>query len=126
MKTYTFPVGGSFGKGDSWDGVFDFALTDEESERLASVARTMSKWDVWLFEDVEEVQDIYEKVLAAEYENEIQSTIKGMIDDLRSDYEGDEQITDRELAEQYIENSTMHVGFPEILCLGEREEEEEE
>ena len=34
MKTYAFFVGGSAGKGDTWDYDLDVELTDEEAERV--------------------------------------------------------------------------------------------
>lgn len=143
MKTFTFKTGGSWGKGDSWDGIFDFELTDEEAERLAESAKGKTEWDVWDFSDDESVRDIYEKVYEAEYENELQNIIDCQIDDLRSDYLSDDDhyeepeyceeidawikkaipVSDRQLAEEYFEGSSLSVGYPEEL-LSEEEEEE--
>ena len=62
MKKFTFMTGGSWGKGDSWDGTFKFELTDEEAARLAESAKGKTEWDVWDFCDDESVRDIYDKV----------------------------------------------------------------
>ena len=143
MKEFTFKTGGSWGKGDSWDGIFHFELTDEEAERLVKSAKGKTEWDVWDFEEDESVRDIYEKVYAAEYENELKNIIDSQIDELREEYLDDYDnyeepeycneigawirkavpFTDRDLAERYFEGSSLSVGYPEEL-LGEEEEEE--
>lgn len=133
MKAFTFETGGSWGRGDSWDGIFDFELTDEEAARLEAAAKGQSRWD---FEDDEAVSDIYEKVYAAEYENELQNIIDSPdFSDIRDDYLYDndnyedpeycEQLgvwirkaypfTDRDLAAKYFEGSSLHVYYPEEL-----------
>ena len=144
MKKFTFKTGGSWGKGDSWDGIFDFELTDEEAARLAESAKGKTEWDVWDFQDDKAVSDIYEKVYTAEYENELQNIIDCQIEDLREEYLDDDDnygdpeyceeigawikkaapFTDRDLAEKYFEDSSLSVGYPEEL-LNEEEEEDE-
>lgn len=141
MKNYTFPTGGSFGRGDSWEGIFEFELTDEEAARLAVAAKGKSRWD---FEDDESVSDIYDKVYAAEYENELQNIINSPdFSDIRDEYlydndnyedpEYSEELgawirkaypfTDRELAVKYFEDSSLSICYPEEL-LGDGEEDE--
>ena len=46
MKMFSFPTGGSFGRGDSWEGIFDFELTDEEMQKMADL-HTGQRYENW-------------------------------------------------------------------------------
>ena len=142
MKKFTFITGGSWGKLESWDGIIDFELTDEEAVRLMAAAKGK---DVWDFRDDPEVKDIYARVYEAEYENEIKGIMseKNQMADLISDYLDEEEnfeaptyckeigawikkaipFSERELAEEYFGNSTLSIGYPEELTIEEDEDE---
>ena len=146
MKKFTFKTGGSWGRGDSWDGIFEFELTDDEAARLAESAKGKTEWDVWDFKDDKSVSDIYDKVYAAEYENELKNIIDCQIGDLIEEYLDDDDhfeeptyceeigawikkavpFTERELAEAYFENSSLSVGYPEELLGCDENEDEDE
>ena len=125
MKTYTFPVGGSFGKGDSWDGIFDFALTDEEAARLEASAR--KEPHEWMDEDPE-ISDIMEKVIAAARENDIQNMMddKDLVREQREWYEDDHEAgaSDRTVIEWYMDGTSYNAMYPEELQLLGGEEDE--
>jgi len=127
MKKYTFPYGGSFGKGDSWDGENEFELTDEEASRLEASARKESRWHL---DEDPEISDIYDKVYAFLYNNDIETLMKDKywIEERRRDreYEGKEPISDRELAEEYMDETSFNVCYPEELQDLEEESEDEE
>ena len=117
MKTYTFPVGGSFGKGDSWEGAFDFTLTDEESTRLEASAHKEPRG--WMDEDPE-ISDIMEKIIAASCEQDIQNMLKDkdFISEQRewyADSHDNTDVTDREIVEWYMDGTSYGVMYPEEL-----------
>ena len=132
MIIYSFFVGGSAGKGDTWDYDFDYELTDEEAARLEASARKEPRF--YLNEDPE-ISDIYEKVYAAAYENELDNVYDDFIEELRDEYLSDDDNygrpeysnelgcwikkalprTDREFAEQYFENLSFNVCYPREL-----------
>lgn len=116
MKTFEFPYGGSFGKGDTWDSIFEFSLSDADATRLEESARKEPRWRL---DEDESIHDIYEMVFRAAYENNIQSLLsdKYMLEELRDDYsnDADEEPTDRMLVEQYMEGTTFHICYPEEL-----------
>ena len=55
MKTYAFPYGGSFGKGDSWDNEIDVEMTNKEAAHLEESAR---KESCWRLDEDPEINDI--------------------------------------------------------------------
>lgn len=115
MKIYTFPYGGSFGKGDSWDGANEVELTDEEAARLEASARKEPRWHL---DEDPEISDIYDKVYDYLYNHDIEGimTDEDLMEDLRDEHEDDEEpLSDRELAEEYMDNTTFHVCYPEEL-----------
>ena len=115
MKIYTFPYGGSFGKGDSWDGANEVELTDEEAARLESSARKEPRWHL---DEDPEIRDIYDKVYEYLYNHDIEGimTDEDLMEDLRDEHEDDEEpLSDWELAEEYMDNTTFHVCYPEEL-----------
>lgn len=127
MKTYTFPVGGSQGKWESWDGTFDFALTDEEAARLEASAHTEPRWQL---DEDPDIADICEKVEKAFWEHNKQMTIKdGRLKELRETWlyfnknaREDEIPSDDELIGEDM--GSWHVNYPEELQdLCEDEEE---
>ena len=127
MKMYSFPYGGSFGKGDSWDGENEVELTDEEAARLEASARKEPRWHL---DEDPEIDDIYEKVYAFLYNHDIETLMndKYWIEERRSDreYEGKEPISDREMAEEYMDETSFNVCYPEELQeLGEESGGEE-
>ena len=127
MKRYTFPYGGSFGKGDSWDGENEVELTDEEAVRLEASARKEPRWHL---DEDPEIDDIYEKVYAFLYNHDIETLMndKYWIEERRSDreYEGKEPISDREMVEEYMDETSFNVCYPEELQdLSEESDDEE-
>lgn len=118
MKTYTFPYGGSFGKLDSWDGANEVELTDEEAARLEASARKEPRWRL---DEDPEINDIYEKVYEFLYNHDIEEVMKDedLLEELREDYESEDEdeepLSDRELAEEYMDNTTFNVCYPEEL-----------
>jgi len=118
MRTYTFPVGGSFGKGDSWDGTFDFTMTDEEASRLEASARKEPR--EWMDEDPE-IEDIMDKIISASREHDIQNMLrdKDMVREQREWYEDnhEEGASDREVIEWYMDGTSYGVMYPEELQL---------
>lgn len=115
MKTYLFPYGGSFGKGDSWDGANEVELTDEEAVRLEASAHKEPRWHL---DEDPEISDIYDKVYEYLYNHDIEGimTDEDLMEDLRDEHEEDEEpLSDRELAEEYMDNTTFHVCYPEEL-----------
>ncbi len=128
MKTYAFFAGGSAGKSDTWSYDFDFELTDEEATRLEASARKEPRWRL---DEDPEISDIYEKVYAAVYENEIKNVERDIILDIRNEYLSDDEnyedpeycneldcwikrakpISDRALAEEYFDRFTFHVNY---------------
>ena len=124
MKTYTFPVGGSFGKGDSWDGDFTFTLTDEEAERLERSANKEPR--EWMDEDPE-ISDIMEKVISASREEDIRNMMKDkdIVEEQRewyADSHDDDNVSDREIIEWYINGTSYNAMYPkELQLLGDVE-----
>ena len=132
MKTYAFFVGGSAGKGDTWDYDLDVELTDEEAERLEASARKEPRWRL---EEDPELRDIYDKVYSAMMEKEIKNVTKDQIADELDDYLSDDDnwenpeyskeegcwikkslpISDRELAIRYLDNLSFNVCYPRDL-----------
>lgn len=117
MKIYTFPYGGSFGPGDSWDGFNEVELTDKEAERLEASAAKESRWRL---DEDPEIGDIYNKVYRVLYMNEIAMIMDDeyRMREIREDYEseyGKRRISDKTLAEKYMDNSTFNVNYPEEL-----------
>ncbi len=127
MKIYTFPYGGSFGKGDSWDSENEVELTDEEAVRLEASARKEPRWHL---DEDPEISDIYDKVYEYLFNHDIETLMNDeyWIEEHRSDreYEGLEPISDRELAEEYMEETSFHVCYPEELQDLEEESEDED
>ncbi len=132
MKSYAFFVGGSAGKGDTWSYDFKFDLTDEEADRLEASARKEPRWHL---DEDPEISDIYNKVYAAAYENELKNIDSSIISDELDSYLSDDEnyeepeycdelgcwikrakpISDRELAEEYFDGLTFDVCYPENL-----------
>lgn len=117
MKTYTFPTGGSFGKGDSWEGEFDFALSNRDAKRLEESARKEPRG--WLDEDPE-IADIYEKVRKAAYRDNIRTLLEDQdfVDEQREWYEdetGNKNHADSTVIKWYMEGTTFGVMYPEEL-----------
>ena len=141
MKTYLFPYGGSFGGGDSWEGANEVELTDEEAERLEASARKESRYEL---DEDPEISDIHDKVYAYLYNHDLEELLNDeyRIRELREDYEDEngsdsdndgEKITNRQLAEEYLDNTSFSVYYPEelqelricALCGEELEEDDE-
>ena len=132
MKTYAFFVGGSAGKGDTWDYDLDVELTDEEAERLEESARKEPRWHL---DEDPEISDIYDKVYDAAYENELSNVDEVFIEEEREIYFDDNEnweepeyceeqkcwikrakpITDRELAIRYLDGISINVCYPHEL-----------
>ncbi len=132
MKTYSFFAGGSAGKGDTWSYDFDFELTDEEAARLEASARKEPRWHL---DEDPEISDIYDKVYAAAYENELNNVDSDFIEELRDDYLSDDDnyeepeyceelgcwikrakpFTDRDFAVEYFDRLTFSICYPRDL-----------
>ncbi len=113
MKTYTFPYGGSFGKGDSWDNTIDVELTNKDAARLEESARKESRWRL---DEDPEIDDIYDKVYKAAYRQEIKNIPDFILDELRRDYyNGSKRVSNLKLAKEYLEDTSFHVSYPEEL-----------
>ncbi len=117
MKTYTFPTGGSFGKGDSWEGEFEYALSNRDAKRLEESARKEPRG--WLDEDPE-IADIYEKVRKAAYRDNIRTLLEDQdfVDEQREWYEdetGNMNHADSTVIKWYMEGTTFGVMYPEEL-----------
>lgn len=118
MKKYTFPYGGSFGPGDSWDGEVEVELTNRDASRLEESARKEPRWRL---DDDPEVYDIYCKVEKKAIRNDILSITSddSFMEQLRSDYEDrhdDERIpADSTIARKWLEESTLHINYPKEL-----------
>ena len=126
MKTYTFPTGGSFGNGDTWEGIFDFTSTDEEAARLEASARKEPR--SWMEEDPE-ISDIREKVKEAAYEDNIRTLVedKSFVKEQREWYEDEneeEGVSDRAIIEWYMDGTSFDIMYPQELQDLESEEEE--
>jgi hypothetical protein len=120
MKTYTFPVCGSFGKGDSWDGEFDFVLSDRDAKRLEESARkeNRSMWE-YLDEDPE-IADIEEKVRKAAKRNDYQNLLKDkyFVKEQREWYEeetGKKNHADSTIVKWYMDGTSYSVMYPKEL-----------
>ena len=122
MKMYEFPYGGSGGKGDTWEGAVDVELSDRDYARLKASAKEGYEL---LFED-SEIEDIYQRV----YEKIVDTTLQDlsdMIDEYREDMDCDEDATDREVIEAYLDRQCCRLYYPEELQdISEEDEEEEE
>ena len=117
MKAYLFPYGGSFGPGDSWEGANKVELTDKEAERLEASAKLKPRRE--LKEDPE-IADIYKKVYRKLYKHDLDELLEDeyRMEELREDYEeenGMRRISDKTLAERYLEETTFNVFYPEEL-----------
>ena len=113
MKTFIFPYGGSFGKGDSWDNTVEAELTDEEAALLERSARGGSKDELT---GDPELAGIYDKVYIAAYNQEIRLVPDFVIDEIRRDeYRGDKRISDKRIAEGYLARTTFRIFYPEEL-----------
>ena len=113
MKTYTFPYGGSFGKGDSWDNEIDVELTNKDAARLEESARKESRWRL---DEDPEIDDIYDKVYKAAYKQEIRNIPSFILEELRRDYyHGSTRVSNLKLAKEYLEDTTFHVSYPKVL-----------
>lgn len=113
MKIYVFPYGGSFGGGDSWDNTIEFGLTNKEADRLEESARGKARWE---FGGDPTVSDIYVKVYKAAYNQEIRNVPIFILDELRRDkYHGSQRISNRKLAKEYLEDTSLSVFFPDEL-----------
>ena len=116
MRIYTFPYGGSFGKGDSWDGANEVELTDEEAARLEASAHEEPRRRL---DEDPEISDIYDKVYDYLYNHDIETLMndEDWIEEQRSDREDEdlEPVSDRELAEEYMEGTSFHVCYPDEM-----------
>lgn len=113
MKTYIFPYGGSFGKGDSWDNTVEAELTDEEAALLERSARSGQGDELTGGPDV---GGIYDKVYIAAYNQEIGLVPDFVIDEIRQDeYDGDKRVSDKRIAEGYLARTTFRIFYPEEL-----------
>ncbi len=128
MKTYTFPTGGSFGKGDSWEGEFTFSLSDRDAKRLEASARKESR--EWLDEDPE-IADIEEKVRKAAYRENIRVLMedKDFVQEQREWYEDETEKkghADSTIIKWYMEGTSFGVMYPEELQNLDEDEMDEE
>ncbi len=113
MKKYTFPYGGSFGSGDSWDNEIDVELTNKNAARLEQSARKKSRWHL---DEDPEISDIYDLVYKKAYNQELRNIPDFILDELRRDnYRGSTKVSNRKLAKEYLEDSTFSVSYPEEL-----------
>ena len=109
MGWYEFPYGGSGGKGDTWEGTIDVELSDEDYARVeASIKGGCSDMG-----DDPEIADIYEAI----YEKIIDVTLESerdidMIDEYREDYDCDEDTTDREVIEIFLDEQGCSINYP--------------
>lgn len=128
MKTYTFPTGGSFGGGDSWEGEFTFALSDRDAKRLEASARKEPRG--WMDEDPE-IADIMEKVRKAAYKENIRVLLedKDFVREQREWYEdqtGNKGRADSTIVKWYMEDTSFGVMYPEELQDLETDSDEED
>ncbi|MBR3538698.1 MAG: hypothetical protein IKN79_06465 [Eubacterium sp.] len=117
MKSYTFPTGGSFGGGDSWEGIFDYELSNRDAKRLEDSARKEPR--EWL-EDDPEIADIMEKVTRAAYRENIRVLVgdKSFVAEQREWYEdetGKKGHADSTIIKWYMEGTSFSVKYPEEL-----------
>ncbi len=127
MKTYVFPTGGSFGKGDSWEGEFTFALSDKDAKRLEASAREEPRG--WLDEDPE-IADIEAKVKRAAYMANVKELAedKEFVQEQREYYEkatGQKGEADLTVIRWYMEGTSFGVMYPEELQDLEDDSEDE-
>lgn len=117
MKTYCFPYGGSFGPRDSWDGSNEVELSDRDAKRLVTSAKKEPRWRL---DEDPEISDIYDKVSRRLFKKELEELLNDeyRIQELREDYEseyGRRKISDRGLAEKYLDGTTFNINYPEEL-----------
>ncbi len=109
MDTYEFPYSGSGGKGDTWEGIIDVELSDED---YARVEASIKKGHFRMCED-DEIDDIYQRI----YDMIIDVTLEierdnDMIDEYREDYDCDEDATDRDVIELFLDEQGCSISYP--------------
>ena len=114
MKTYKFPTGGSFGGGDSWEGIFTYALSDRAAKRLEESAKKEPRYNL---DEDPEIADIYEKVLKAAYRENIRTLLEDedFVEEQREWYEdetGNTGRADSTVIKWYMEGTTFDVMYP--------------
>ena len=127
MSYYEFPYSGSGGKGDTWEGTIDVELSDEDYARVeASI-----KGGCFRMCDDPEIEDIYDAI----YEKVIDVTLEiekdiDMIEEHRETYGLDEDATEREVIETYLDEQGCSISYPydfqEKYWEGAEDDEEEE
>ena len=128
MKTYTFPIGGSFGGGDGWDGIFDYTLSDRDAQRLEESARKEPR--EWCsLDDDPEIADIEEKVRKAARKRDFDNLMedKDFVREQREWYENDHPKghADSTIIKWYLSETSYSVYYPkELQNLCEEEDEE--
>lgn len=118
---YEFPYSGSSGKWDSWEGIIDVELSDEDYARIV----VSSKGGFWHMCDDDGIKDIYDRI----YEQIVDETVKNirfMIDEIKSDLHLPADVPDREVAREYLNENACRISYPaDIDPLGDRKEEKE-
>ena len=104
---YEFPISGSGGKGDFWDGIIDVELTEEE---YARVIESSKKGFCHMYED-DNISDIYEKIYDQVVENTIENECE-MIDEYREDYDLPEDASDRVVIEAFLDYQDCKISYP--------------
>ena len=122
--TYEFPISGSGGKGDTWEGIIDVELSEKEYARVVE----SSKKGFWHMCDDDEISDIYDKIYAQVVDATIENE-QDMIDEYREDYELPEDASDREVIESFLDCQDCRISYPsdiDPLMQEDPDEEEEE
>ncbi len=117
MKTYCFPIGGTQGKHEYWDGAMDIAISDKDAIRLEASARKAKGLH---FDEDPAVQDIYERVrkkIIREQTEELKNI--GRLEELR---EFNPEWSDDDLVDE--EMGFWSIGYPEELVGTEERVEE--
>ena len=118
MKTYIFPVGGSFGKGDSWDGEYEIALTNKEAKLLEESAKEYNDGFAWLSDDPI-LKDIAWKVEHEAYKQDYRQLLadKDFVREQREWYEdhNPKGHADSTIVKWYLDQTSFHAGYPKEL-----------
>ena len=109
MKKYEFPFSGSGGKGDSWEGIIDAELSEEDYARLRASA-LKGFYGMWEDEEIKDIYDlIYQKVID---ETLLTERSSGMIEEHREDLGLDAATSDHEVIECYLDEQCCHIHYP--------------
>ena len=114
MKEVVFPYTISFGKNDDVELEIEFALSDDEAQRLAQAAKADQSMN---FVRNQSVQDIYESVFSAildaikEDLRDDPSPVEDMLS-WEEDDDPDQPITEDQIS-QYLDELYITINYPE-------------